>query len=136
MVLYIFLVVICPLPYVPPWIQHPHPIQSTHSLLGYSFTVSAYHNLYLTPHPPLPKDSDITIATPICSLSPHRHYTTLPQSLEVSSINSLWCSLLVSLLGATHSAPCHKHWIYQNMFPQWTSKSYYYFIDEDHNTLP
>ena len=71
-----------PLPYVPSWIQHPHPLQSTHSFSGYAFAVSNYHNLYPTPHPPLIKDSDITIPTPICSLSPQYHYATLPQSFE------------------------------------------------------
>ena len=77
-----FLVGIFALPYVPPSIQHPYPLQSTHSLSGYSLTVSDYHDLYPTPHPPLLKDSDITIPTPICSLSPQYHYATLPQSLE------------------------------------------------------
>ena len=57
---------------------HSNPHTASHVTLQQS----DYHDLYPTPHPPLLKDSDITIPTPICSLSPQFHYATLPQSLE------------------------------------------------------
>ena len=84
MVLYIFLVGISPsIMFLressTPTHSNPHTASQV-TLSQYLLIIT--YNLYPTPHPPLPKDSDITIPTPICSLSPHRHYATLSQSFE------------------------------------------------------
>ena len=60
MILYIFLVGICPLPYVPQWNHHFEQPNLPLSLPANSFRASAHHILFLypIPHPLLPDLED------------------------------------------------------------------------------